>query len=237
MTILEEITRMKNQGIKDEEIVNSLQQQGISPREINDALNQAQIKSAVSGTVPSEGMQPSIMEQGTPPQSPSQQAQATYTPQTQEIPEGQMYAPQQGYAQPQDAYQQEAYGEYVPGERSDSDTMIEIAEQVFSEKIKKMQKKVEEVNEFKTLAEVKIDNIARRLKRIETIIDRLQISILDKIGSYGKNLESIKKEMSMMQDSFGKMINPLADKVEKKLSHKIPHHKTTHPRKKTSKKK
>ena len=43
------------------------------------------------------------------------------------------------------------------------------------------------------------------MKRIESIIDKLQSSILEKVGSYGSNLDSIKKEMSMMQDSFGRI--------------------------------
>jgi hypothetical protein len=60
-----------------------------------------------------------------------------------------------------------------------------------------------------------MENISDRLKKIETIIDKLQIAILEKVGSYGKNLEGIKKEMSMMQDSFSKMISPSKRPKEK----------------------
>ena len=52
-------------------------------------------------------------------------------------------------------------------------------------------------------------------KRIENIIDKLQISILEKVGSYGKNLENTKKEMSMMQDSFRKVMNSPREKDTK----------------------
>jgi len=207
MGILEEIMQMKNQGIANEEIVNSLQEQGVSPKEINDALSQAQIKSAVYDTgTPSE-------------QDYLNQQQGNYAPQTQEIQEQETYAPSpEQYSQPQEGYQQEEYNDYAPSEGIDSNTIIEIAEQVFSEKIKKIQKQVEDISEFKTLAQTKIDNTSERLKRIETTIDKLQITILEKVGSYGKNLENIKKEMSMMQNSFGKMINPLADRAEKKIT-------------------
>ena len=205
MSILEEIMQMKNQGIANEEIVNTLQEQGVSPKEINDALSQAQIKSAVSDTEPP-------LEQNPP-------AQGNYAPQTQEIPEQETYAPSpEQYSQPQEVYQQDSYDNYAPSGGADSNTIIEIAEQVFSEKIQKIQKQVEDINEFKTLTQIKIDNTSDRLKRIETTIDKLQIAILEKVGSYGKNLENIKKEMSMMQNSFGKMINPLADKAEKKIT-------------------
>ncbi len=202
MGVLEQIMQMKNQRIPDEEIVSRLQEQGVSPREINDALNQSQIKNAVSG------------EEMMPEQSPipNQQNQGDYIPQAQEMPElprtnQETYAPQtQEYDQPQEAYTQDNYG-YPAQTGFDSNTIIEISEQVFSEKIKKIQKQVESINEFKTLAETKIENTSDRLKRIETTIDKLQIAILEKIGSYGKNIENIKKEMSMMQDSFGKVVN------------------------------
>ena len=105
---------------------------------------------------------------------------------------------------------------------TNTDTIIEIAEQVFSEKVRKIQKQLEEMNEFKTLAQTKIEHATERLKRIEATIDKLQIAILEKIGSYGKSLESIKKEMSMMQDSFGKMVPSLAEKHAHHIIHKPP---------------
>ncbi len=203
MGVLDQIKQMKVQGMPDEEIVIKLQEQGVSPREINDALNQSQIKRAII-----DEREMDFPGQGAP--SPNQQDQGQYTPQTQEVPasptnEEGMPPQQQEYLQPQEeVYQQGSYN-YPSG--IDSDTIIEIAEQVFSEKTKKIQKQVEDLNEFKTLAQTKIENIADRLKRIETTIDKLQIAILEKIGSYGENINSIKKEMSMMQDSFGKVIN------------------------------
>ena len=98
----------------------------------------------------------------------------------------------------------------------DTDTIIEITEQVFSEKIKKEQKQIESLNEFATLVETRISNYNERIKRIESIIDKLQIAILEKIGSYGKNIESIKNEMGMMQESFEKMVPILHEKSEEK---------------------
>ena len=60
--------------------------------------------------------------------------------------------------------------------------------------------------EFKTLAQSKIESIDNRLKRMEILIDKLQIEILKEVGSYGKNLDTIKKELSMIEDSFGKAV-------------------------------
>ncbi|MAG78789.1 hypothetical protein CMI40_00230, partial [Candidatus Pacearchaeota archaeon] len=207
MGVLEQVTQMKGQGRSNEEIVNNLQQQGISPKEINDAISQSEIKNAVSGTE-QPGMQQSIMEGG----AAASQAPSPYVPQTQEMGEQEAYTPQQEYAQPEN-YQQGAYDDYSSPGTTNTDNVIEIAEQVYSEKIQNIQKQLENMNEFKTLAQTKIDNISERLKRMETTIDKLQITILEKVGSYGKDLGSIRKEMGMMQNSFGKMINPIANKI------------------------
>ena len=210
MTVLEQVIEMNNQGIAEEEIVKKLQDQGVSPKAINDALNQTKIKEAVSKEEGFEGYEKS--ENLT--QSPKREAKP------QEISDEGMYYPQQEenyYSPDYSQYQEDST--YSPG--FDTSTIIEISEQVFSEKIQKIQSQVDEFSEFKTLAESKIENISERIKRIESIVDKLQISILEKIGSYGSNLEHVKKEMSMMQDSFSKMINPLARRAEEKHIRKL----------------
>ncbi len=244
MGVLEQVTQMRNQGIAEDEIVNRLQEQGIAPKAINDALNQSKIKEAVGHEKPNE-MEPSIIEGQTEtsqktlqPPAPypkteeieNYQEEEFYTPQPQQ--EQQQWGGQQSYPYAQEFYPQEGYGEYYP--ETNTDMMIEIAGQVFSEKIRKMQKQLEELNDFKTLAETKIEFLSKRLERIETLTDKLQSAILERIGSYGRGIENIKKEMNMMQDSFTKMIPELA---KKHISH--PHKKTTskNSKKKTASKK
>ncbi len=209
MSVLEQVIKMRNQGIPEGQIVNDLSQGGISPREINDALRQAQIKNAVSSSMEgSDELQPSIMpEEETP--TPIYENHGTYQPK--------VYEPQQEFAIPQEEYvpqQQEQY--YAPSAGyeqyapigMDTDTIMEISDQIFSDKIKKFQKQLDATSEAEIVLQTKIENILERLKKMETIMDKLQIAILEKVGSYGQNLEGIKKEMSMMQESFSKMISP-----------------------------
>ncbi len=239
MGILDEVMNMKSRGIPDSDIIRNLQEQGISPSEINDALNRAQIKNAVSseGSIApgSEAMEQSIMGAGeepdrlptegnisdfelTPPtpmglrgkatKEISGESEDTYETQEAYYPQPQYsqqeYAPQQGYS-------------YAPSSGiMDTDTLIEVAEQVFLEKNKPLQKKIEEMNEFRVLAQTRIDYLSERLKKIEAIIDNLQASILEKVGTYGQGIENIKKEMNMMQDSFSKVINNAADRSEER---------------------
>lgn len=203
MGIIDQITQMKNQGIPDEQIIQVFTNQGIPPKQILDAINQSQIKMAVNGNL-DQGMQPSISNQEN---VPIQQIEQNYPQQDynqqysqQAIPQNQQY---------QEYYPQAGYDSSTGG---DSNMMIELAEQVFSEKIKKVQKQIDELNELKTLLQVKVDSLDESVKRMERIIDKLQMSVLDKVGSYGQNLESIKKEMNMMQETFSKTLPDLAKK-------------------------
>ena len=219
MGILEQITNMKKQGMPNENIISQLTQQGKSPREILDALKQAEIKNAVTGSLNEEYMQPSIMPEGeAPPQRPKEEQEQMYQPPAPE-PEPmqeEYYQPQeQQYYQPQEQQYQE-YSE----PNSNPDLMMEVADQVVSEKTKKIQKTIDNHSEKIILLQNKFENSSERLKKIENIIDKMQIAILEKVGSYGQNLESVKKEMSMMQDSFSKMISSPRTKEESKKKRK-----------------
>lgn len=211
MGVLDQVMQLRGQGIADTDIVTNLQQQGISPKEITDAINQAQIKNAVSAGNPGEEAPVPGIPEG-PPTAAGGAEEALYTPTTQEV--GADYA---GAAPEAEYYPEAGYGAAAPA--MDSDTMIEIANQVFSEKIKKMEKTLEELSELKTLASVKLDGVDERLKKIERIIDTIQIKILEKVGAYGKELESAKKEMSMMQESVRKL-GTRSKSTSKKISKK-----------------
>ena len=190
MGVLEQIRQMKNQGMADSEIAESLIEQGITPREINDALNQSQIKSAVAGEYP----EPEDLSGEEYIPSPQ------YQQSTQEVPQN-YYPQEQNY--PQQGY--ENYGPDYSQSYSSTDSMMDVAEQVFEEKTKKIQKQLDSLEQFKNLATVQMQNISERLKRIEDVSDKLQIAVIEKVGGYGKELSSLKKEVAMVEDSFTKL--------------------------------
>lgn len=227
MGALDQIKQMKEEGFSEEEILARLQEQGISPNSITDAFSQARIKEVVEGENNfQENDFPEEPSQFSAPESPFVQPPQYYSPQEPSYSqpyqqqETESYSPQEGYENPQAGF--------------GTDTIIEIAEQVFEEKIKKLSQQIFAFKEFSAIAETKFSNFENRLKRIESVIENLQIKILEKVGSYGEGLESIKKEMSMMQDSFSKTLPILAkhyiEKPEKKISA------TTEKKKKISKK-
>ncbi len=228
--ILDQIMKMKKRNISDEEIVNQLSMQGVSPREITDALKHAQIKKAVAGDGDYEDLQPSIMPEGEIPVPVYQNENPDYRQQTYKRVEEE-YIPQEEYQQqPEEQYMpQEAQQDYAPAEEGytpamDADKMIEIADQIFSEKIKTFQKVLDATSEAAIMLQTKIETISDRLRKVENMMDKLQIAILEKVGSYGQDLGSIKKEMSMMQDSFSKMVSPRETKkvVTEEIIERVP---------------
>lgn len=237
MSVLDQVMTMKKQGFGDSDIVNNLTQQRISPREINDALKQAEIKNAVSDyDYKGSGMEPSIMQEGESyAPYPEDQQESTYQPQEYAPQQQQQYNPQEYTPQETQQYQQ-GYEQYAPAPSPalDTDTIMEISDQIFSDRIKKFQKVLDATSEAAVVLQSKFENVSERLKKIETMIDKLQIAILEKVGSYGQNLESVKKEMSMMQDSFSKMVAP---KKETKRQVGIPEEHLEEIPKKISKKK
>ncbi|MCL5018234.1 MAG: hypothetical protein M1416_00495 [Candidatus Pacearchaeota archaeon] len=199
MGTIDDVMALKRQGFSDQDIVNELSQQGVSPREINDALKHAQIKNAVADNDYNQGesMEPSIMQ--------GEEMMAAPAPQDM----GAEYVPQEEQQYYQAGGEGGGYEQYAPAPAAvDTDTIIEISDQIFADRIKKFQKVLEATSEAAILLQSKFENLSERLKKIEMTIDKLQIAILEKVGSYGQNLESIKKEMSMMGDSFSKMVSP-----------------------------
>ncbi|MCX6748129.1 MAG: hypothetical protein NT076_00845 [Candidatus Pacearchaeota archaeon] len=193
--ILNDVKAMQAQGISDSEIIQKLNEQGVSPLEIQQALEQSNIKTVVEGN-----MQPSLMAQETQEYNPNQEQQEYAQQPNQE--QTQQYPQYQQYSYPQ-------YQEYQPT----SDTISEISEQIVEEKLNQVKKEIFKLSDFKTLSSKKLEDLNSRLERIESMLDKIQSSILGKIGEHMQNVQDIKQEMGMMQESFSKALNPLMSRA------------------------
>lgn len=224
MGVLEDIKKMQQEGRSDEDIAKALSQKGISPEEISQAISESKVKAAVNQ--PAEEMQPSIMPptptpsptpSPTTPQEetpqPSQPSPETYPAPTTEYaqPSPETYPAPAGnypeeYTPPAAEYPETSYPAYQPTGLS-PDTITEIAEQAIEEKLEDTTEKLKKISEFKTVIETKINGINTRLTRIEEIINRLQLSVLQKVGEYVTNVDDIKKEMMETQKSFKSLLS------------------------------
>lgn len=202
MATLDRIIQMQQQGRSDNDIATALRNEGISPKEINDTLAQAKIKTAVS--------QDNEM-QSSEYQTPDQYAQ--------QQPTEQQYAPQQ-YSEQMPQQGQEQYGQYAeqPQQQyyqeqqvSSTETIAEIADQIISEKLKETNEKIKTLMEFKNSATSDMEDIKDRLKRIESTLDNLQKSIINKVGEFGQSNALLHKDLENLHGTVSKLMNPLVD--------------------------
>ena len=219
MALLNDIKRMQGEGKTEQEIIAALKEQGISPREISDSISQSRIKEAVSGEVetPTPAQQETTMpmpDQGTPQLSqemqPSQPVEQEYIQAAQMPPVEQpaQYPSEQPAQAAYPEYQQ--YQQYPQGGGISPDTITEISEQVVSEKLSSLKRDIENILDLKTSVSSKLESVDERLTRIEKIMDRLNLSILQKVGDYMSNINDIKKELIETQKSF-KTLAPSLD--------------------------
>lgn len=231
MSLIKQVGDLKASGRSDSQIVSDLRNQGFMPREIEDALSQFAVKSAVSGEYggvdnsSDSNMQQSIMTQQVPNQQQgfSAPSPSNFSPPPVPAPIGTSnqnpdygQAPGQsdqnyyeGYSSPAS----DSYPQYSYSPASSSESFSEIAEQVFDQKIVKIKSELSKLDDFRADTDGKLSLIRERLKRIESIIDTLQDSIIKKIGEYGQNIQDLGSDLRATQDSFSKMVTPLSSKI------------------------
>lgn len=217
MDTINKIIDLQKGGMQDNEIVRELQGEGISPKEIRDAFGQATVKNAVyqeenfdsnpAGQSP-QGMSPSIMQNPEAPQAEQQQqAQQLYAP---EQNQQQVEAPEQNYYQQTPVAYSNQEG-YAPQASSDMEVITEIAEQVTSEKIEDLKRKIGDIPSFKSEVKDSIKDLDERLRRIENSLDKIHQAIIGKIGEFGENTSLIQRDLGNIHQTMSKMMDPLMD--------------------------
>ena len=247
MPALNDITKMQKENVSEQDIVQNLRERGYSPAEIKQGLEQAKIKSSVEeresnatesmmqypgNEMPVQaqsvsysqapeyaGMTPSAMDmpqEGMPAQQ--QQPEAQFGQQDQ-IPQANgteeyIYPTAQAYG--------EGYQDYTQLQQStfNPETITEISEQVSEEKVSKLRDELKTFSKFQISADKKLGDLSERLEKIEKTIEKLQFEILGRIGSYVKDVESIRKEMELTQNTMSKAIVPIIEKYQEKRKKK-----------------
>ena len=209
MPLQEEIKQMQQQGLSDSEIYQSLRKRGFPDKDISASLSQAQIKQAVSSSEQDYDA-PQNQEQGPVTQEYDQMQPSMMPPQNQEQTQGQ-YQQEAYYPQQTQQTQQTQYESYAPYQQLSSDTITEISEQVISEKLSPIKEALESAIDLKNSISQKLQYIEQRITRIESIIDNLQSSILQKVGQSLNNISDLKQEIIETQKSFKALTNKKQD--------------------------
>ncbi len=175
------VVQMQQQGMSDNDIITALKNEGVSSKDISDSLAQARIKMAVS-----------------------------QEDQTAEYPQQAQYAPQEQQYAPQDQ------GQYAPQQYAEQgsmsiETITEIVDRIIAEKLKEINQKIKPVVDFKNKAEEDITDLKERVKRIESMMDALQKSVIGKVGEFGQSTSMIHQDLENLHGTVSKLMNPLID--------------------------
>jgi len=211
MSTFERVNQMKEEGLSDNQIIQTLRQEGISPKEIDESLSQSKIKDEIT----SKNM--GYQDQGFAQENNPEYARSNFEDKNLS---SEFVAPMPGDMQPIESSGQEYYPEYTPEGQEyaqapafDIETINEMIDQSIEEKNDSIKKQVASFVKFQENSSIELEKINTRLQKIEEIISELQISIIRKVGQYGQDINTIAREMGETQKTFSKIIDPLTDNI------------------------
>lgn len=220
---VEDVVRMRRQGLSNNQIVQALQRNGFQMHQIFDAFSQADLRapSPVQGMPgqqarPGAGENPDALGEppGLPP-FPEQEGEATITgPQSpEEMPgfgQGQQDIFPEDAGQPQpEQYGTSGYG----GQRDFSAKIEEMSEAIIEEKWQDLTKDFNKLIEWKSGMEQRMAAIEQRLADVKASFDSLQKSVVDKVSDYDKSVKDVGSEMKALEQVFQKIIPTLTENV------------------------
>ncbi|MBD3249355.1 hypothetical protein GF336_04890 [Candidatus Woesearchaeota archaeon] len=179
---VENVIQMRQQGLSNDQIIQTLQRQGYSNSQVFDAMSQADIKNT---------MQP----------SPEQGIAQPENPMGQQVPQGgQQQAPPPGNLPPppQQDYPAEApsYG------GASNEEVEEIVEGVVEEKWEELMKNVEKIVSWKEEVDGRIEKIEQRMKDLKERFEDLHKGILSKVSEYDKSIKDVGSSINAMEKVF-----------------------------------
>ncbi len=187
VTPVDEILRMRQQGLTNNQIVQALQRNGYKTHQIFDGMNQADLRSAA----PIEGaIEPGLAEQ---PQ-----------PQDDVLPEMEGAAEDM---EPARAYPQQQQN---PGLDSQVE---EVAEAIIEEKWEDLMKDFNKVLEWKEEMNKRLSMLEQGFSDLKSEFDKLQKGVFGKVAEYDANIRSVGTDVKAMESVFQKILPALTENV------------------------
>ncbi|MFH1316825.1 MAG: hypothetical protein ABII01_04865 [Candidatus Woesearchaeota archaeon] len=181
---IDSVLALRQQGLTNNQIVQSLQRDGYTSDQIFEAINQADIKGNV------ESVPQGQLDQMAPLDNPMPQQYDQYPQYPQQ--------PQRGYQQPM---------------MGSTDQIEEIAEAIISEKWEELSRNISKVVEWKDKTESKINKIEQSIEDLRVSFDKLQSALVGKISEYDKNIINVGTEIKAMEKVFQKILPTFTENV------------------------
>jgi hypothetical protein len=198
----ERVIQMRQQGIPDNQIIDSLQKEGYNSTQIYDAISQAEIKATIEAP---PGTEVEVSFQGGPMGMEGQQQMQYPEP----IPQYQEPMQQRGMPPPP---QQDIPSPY-PSSGSKREEFEEIAESIIDEKWEELIKDLDKIVVWKEETDIKIVKIEQQVKDLKDRFEELHEGVLAKIGDYDKNMRNVGADLQSMESVFKKILPTFTENV------------------------
>ncbi len=179
----EDVIRMRQQGMSNSQIVESMQRSGYRTTQILDAMNQADIGRSAE---PIQGA-PYFGEQQAMAQPPPQQGMSRQIMEQPDYPQAQAVS----------------YDEKIE----------EIAEAIIEEKWNELVKDIQKIVEWKNSMEASMKALEQRQNDLKQTYDGLQRALMSKLTDYDQNITSVNSELKALEKVFQKLLPTFTENV------------------------
>jgi hypothetical protein len=178
MSLLDQVIRMKQQGLSDNQIIQTLQRAGNGPQQIFDAMSQAEIKGGIEGVPVSE-----LGDNAYPENQMQMQPE----------PQQQPYAPQ--------------YPQYAAPQGGITNEEVEaIAESIIDEKWDELMKSMSKVIAWKEEMDNKFAETEQKFDDLQKDFDELHKSVLGRVSDYDRTMTNVSTDLKAMSTVFQKVL-------------------------------
>jgi len=177
------VLTLRQQGLTNNQIIQTLQRQGYNTDPIFEAINQADIKGGVDSIPPGQMEQMGPLDNPMPEQYPDYQQQPM---------------PMQ-------------YGQQQPA--AGREQIEEIAEAIINEKWEALSKNISKVVEWKDKTDERLTKIEQNIENLRDDYDKLHQAIIGKISEYDRNIINVGTEIKAMEKVFQKILPTLTENV------------------------
>jgi hypothetical protein len=195
---LEKVLNLRNQGLSNDQIIQTLQREGYKVDSIYHAISQADVKEGIESVpINKLGETGDTMAEEAPTPPPTEP-----TPPTGEMPPA--GEPPMAEAFPPTA---------VPPATDTTERVQEVAEAIINEKWSELIGSVNKIMEWKEATESRITKIEQKFADLEKNFDALHSGVLEKIGEYDKSVAEIGTDIKALEKVFQKILPGFMENV------------------------
>jgi hypothetical protein len=199
-TPTEQVLNLRQQGLSNNQITETLTRQGFATNQILDAMSQADIRAQIAPIPLQKGdRMPDNPMQQMPPQG--------YGGYGGPMPPPQGQAPMPAMPSPQDM------GMLPPEGDTDVARIEELAEAIIDEKWAELVENINRIIDWKDKTESRLTAIETEMKNVKENFDKLQGAVLDKVGEYDRHIQDVGTEVAALEKVFQKVLPGFIENV------------------------